>query len=165
MSLADEREWRLRSPSGQLAEALGVPVGARCPSAMVEARVAEVRDHYRTTYGRELSESEVQGLRQAAELQYRPAPARQMPERAPEIAVLVNRSVPGAGWNGSSVDKPSEYARPPWEPGPTPMTTGWSTTDPAVRERVQRALAERDRANAERMTNLGPIVNHIGPPT
>jgi hypothetical protein len=156
VSVADEREWRRRSAAGQLAEAMGVPVGARCPAATVEQHVNEVRDHYRTTYARELTEREVEVLRQGAEMRYRPEPAVRAPSSVPELVQLVNSRVLGAGWR---------YV-PNFGPGDgiaMRQPDGSFTGDPQVAAAVQAAAAAA-RQRMAHVTNVA-IDMHIGPPT
>lgn len=160
MTAADRKAWMEGTPGGMLSRALG-----RDPFAVdhdaVDAEVEAVQRFYERTYDRRLTEAEVSQVRTGVELRSAPAQAvREMPRRTADIVALVNRTSPGAGWDCSQVEKPSEFARPPWVPGPRPLTTGISTTDPAVRERVEAAEEEKLRLAEEAYAawRSGPLV-------
>lgn len=156
MSLNDEREWRQRTAAGQLAEAMGVPVGARCPAAEVEARVQEARTHWAETYGRQLSEREVDHIRQTAELRYRPEPARQLPGDVPSIVAMVNRSVVGSGWRYVPEFGPQQGIA-------MRMPDGSYSGDREIAARAQ-AADDAARGRLGHITNIATS-HHIAPPT
>jgi hypothetical protein len=157
VSLADEREWRQRSAAGQLHEAMGMPLGARCPAADVEARVQEAKTFWAETYGRQLSEGEISHIRQTAELRYRPEPARQLPTSVPELVQAVNARVVGAGWRFV----------PEFAPGNSGVAMrgpdGTYTGDPRVAAKAQ-AADDAARGRLGHITNIATS-HHVGPPT
>ena len=156
MSLNDEREWRQRTAAGQLAEAMGVPVGARCPANVVEAHVREAQAFHAEVYGHQLDSREIELVRLGAELRYRPEPARQLPADVPSIVAMVNHSVIGAGWRyvpefagnqGMAMRNPD----------------GSYSGDAGVIGRVTAAEAAR----RDRLAHVSNIATdyHVGPPT
>ena len=155
MSLNDEREWRQRTAAGQLAEAMGVPVGARCPFSVVEAHVLEARERA-SAYGRELTTREVELVRQAVELRYRPEPALRLPADVPDIVKMVNSRVLGAGWRYDPEFGPGEgmAMRQP---------DGSYNGDPEITAKAQAADAAA-RAKFAGISNIATSY-HVGPPT
>ena len=143
------------APSGQLAEALGVPVGARCPAAMVEARVQEAKTHWAETYGRQLTEREIDHIRVTTELRYRPEPARPLPTSVPELVAAVNSRVLGAGWRYVPNFGPGD--------GIAIRQGGTYTGDPRIAAAAQAA----DDAARARLAGISNIAtsHHVGPPT
>jgi hypothetical protein len=134
---------------------MGVPVGARCPAADVEASVREAKTHWAETYGRQLTEREVDHIRQTAELRYRPEPARPLPTSVPELVQAVNSRVLGAGWRYVPNFGPGD--------GMAMRQNGVYTGDPEIAAKAQAA----DDASRHRLAHISNIVtsHHIGPPT
>jgi hypothetical protein len=97
VSLSERRAWLESTPAGALHRALGISDAVDHDAA--DAMVDEVRKHHARTYGRELDEGELRGVRVAAERRSVVEAVRDAPTRVPELVDRVNSATVNAGWS------------------------------------------------------------------
>jgi choline dehydrogenase-like flavoprotein len=155
VTASDQKWWLENTVGGQLARATGVnPFDIDFDA--VDEQVEAAQKHHMRTYGRALSDSELNAVRVGAEARSAPLGTGQVIRTTAELVQAVNAANPGAaGWSYQPSFRRGE--------GVAMLSAGEWHGDPVVIERVQRAEAEKARLN-EQEGDLGKVM-HIGPPT